>query len=210
MKKLIAEFKKFITRGNVVDMAVGVIVGSSFTAIVNALSNQVLKPIINWLLALIFGKDSLKDLYTFLKRVEVPGVDGAEPTVDLAQSIYIDWGTLINAIINFFLVAIVLFAIVKIVNRAREEQKKLLSNMHDGEPTREEKKEMKKLGIKFSDKAAVAAYYAEKAKRAEEEKKAAEEKAKADRLANPTVEDLLKEIRDMMRADAEGAKEEQN
>jgi len=51
MKKFFAEFKKFITRGNVVDMAVGVIVGSSFTAIVNALSNNILKPIINWLLA---------------------------------------------------------------------------------------------------------------------------------------------------------------
>ena len=50
MKKFFAEFKKFITRGNIVDMAVGVIVGSSFTAIVNGLSNNILKPIINWLL----------------------------------------------------------------------------------------------------------------------------------------------------------------
>ena len=66
MKKFFSEFKKFITRGNVVDMAVGVIVGSSFTAIVNALSNTILKPIINWLLATIFGKDSLKEIYTFL------------------------------------------------------------------------------------------------------------------------------------------------
>ena len=53
MKKFFAEFKKFITRGNVVDMAVGVIVGGAFTAIVNGLSNFVLKPIINWVLALI-------------------------------------------------------------------------------------------------------------------------------------------------------------
>ena len=53
MKKILAEFKTFITRGNIVDMAVGVIVGSSFTAIVNALSNNILKPLINYLLALI-------------------------------------------------------------------------------------------------------------------------------------------------------------
>ena len=58
---------------------------------------------------------------------------------------------------------------------------------------------MRKLGIKRSDKAAVAAYYAEKAKQAEEEKKAAEEKARLDRLANPTTEDLLKEIRDLLK-----------
>jgi large conductance mechanosensitive channel protein len=56
MKKFFAEFKKFITRGNVVDMAVGVIVGSSFTAIVNGLSNFILKPLVNALLAIIFGK----------------------------------------------------------------------------------------------------------------------------------------------------------
>ena len=55
MKKIVQEFKKFIMRGNIVDMAVGVIVGSSFTAIVNALSNNILKPIINYLLTLIFG-----------------------------------------------------------------------------------------------------------------------------------------------------------
>ena len=55
MKKFFEEFKKFITRGNVVDMAVGVIVGSSFTAIVNGLSNFILKPIINALLFWIFA-----------------------------------------------------------------------------------------------------------------------------------------------------------
>ena len=71
MKKFFAEFKKFITRGNVVDMAVGVIVGSSFTAIVNALSNNILKPFVNFLLATIFGKDSLSELFTFLKKVEM-------------------------------------------------------------------------------------------------------------------------------------------
>ena len=71
MKKFFEEFKKFITRGNVVDMAVGVIVGSSFTAIVNGLGNFILKPIINWLLTLIFGKNSLSEVYTFLTRVDV-------------------------------------------------------------------------------------------------------------------------------------------
>ena len=59
---------------------------------------------------------------------------------------------------------------------------------------KKERKEMKKLGIKFSNKAAVAEFYAAKAKKIEEEKKAAEEKARQDRLANPTTEDLLKQI----------------
>ena len=53
MKKFIGEFKKFITRGNIVDMSVGVIVGGAFTAIVNSLTNHILKPFINLLLALV-------------------------------------------------------------------------------------------------------------------------------------------------------------
>ena len=207
MKKFFTEFKKFITRGNVVDMAVGVIVGSSFTAIVNGLSNNILKPIINWLLATLFGADSLSEVYTFLKRVDVQQdilndageVIGTEMVPDLKESIYIDWGAFINAVINFFLIALVLFTIVKIINKVREERKELAAKIADGKPSKEDRKEMKKRGIKLSNKQAVADYYAEKAKQAEEEKAAAEEKARQDRLANPTTEDLLKEIRDLLR-----------
>ena len=65
-----------------------------------------------------FGKDSLSEVYTFLTRV-----NDAEGNVDLKQSIYIDWGAFINAVINFFVVAFVLFCIVKIVNKFREENK---------------------------------------------------------------------------------------
>ena len=197
MKKFFAEFKKFITRGNVIDMAVGVIVGSSFTAIVNALSNNILKPIINWLLALLFGKDSLSEIFTFLKRVNAE--DG---TPDLTQSIYIDWGAFINAVINFFLIALVLFSIVKLINSLREKQNDLLGSLKKGKPTKEEKKEMKAKGIKLRDKAAVAAYYAEKARIAEEEKLAAEEKARLEKEANPSTEELLKQIRDLLAKNA--------
>ena len=197
MKKFFAEFKKFITRGNVVDMAVGVIVGSSFTAIVNALSNNILKPLINYLLALMLGADSLSEVYTVLK----PEYD-ADGLLDLTKSIYLDWGALINAIINFFLIALVLFCIVKMINKMREERKEMFSEFMEGKPTKEERKEMKKLGIKFSNKAAVAEFYAAKAKKIEEEKKAAEEKARQERLANPTTEDLLKEIRDLLKKEA--------
>ena len=65
---IIQEFKEFIARGNVMDMAVGVVIGSAFTAIVNGLSNNILKPIINWLLALLLGKNALTEIYTFLTK----------------------------------------------------------------------------------------------------------------------------------------------
>ena len=183
MKKFFGEFKKFITRGNVLDMAVGVIVGSSFTAIVNAMSNNILKPFINYLLALLLGTGALEDAYTIL---------------DLANTIYIDWGAFINAIINFLLIAFVLFTIVKIVNKMREENAEMLEKARKKKPTREERKEMKKLGIKRRDTAAVEAYYAEKARQAEEAKKAAEEKARLEKEQNPSTEELLKQIRDLL------------
>ena len=198
MKKIIAEFKKFIMRGNIVDMAVGVIVGSSFTAIVNALSNNILKPVINYLLKLVFGADSLSEVYTFLGD-PVRDADGA---IILEESIYIDWGAFINAVLNFFLVAIVLFAIVKIVNTLRDGQKKLVADIFDDIPTKEDLREMKKRKIKITDDN-VAAFLKEKKLRLEEEaarvKAEEEEKARLERLANPTTEDLLKEILEEMR-----------
>ena len=193
MKNFFAEFKKFITRGNVVDMAVGVIVGSSFTAIVNGLSNNVLKPIINWLLVLVFGKDSLNEVYTVLK-----GVYDETGKLVVEESIYIDWGAFINAIINFFLVAFVLFMIVKIINRVREKHKKFAENILDDIPTKADRKEMKRLGIKCNDREAVKAFLDEKARKAEEAKKASEEKARLEKEANPSVEELLKQIRDLI------------
>ena len=193
MKKFFEEFKKFITRGNVVDMAVGVIVGSSFTAIVNGLSNFILKPIINWLLAIILGKDSLAGIQTML----LPAYSETGE-IDLTHSIYIDWGAFINAVINFFLVAFVLFTIVKLFNRFREGQEKWVKMLEAGKLTKEDKRELKARGIKRSDREAVAAYLEEKKARLAEEaaaKKAEEEaKALAEREANPTTEDLLKKI----------------
>ena len=203
MKKFFEEFKKFITRGNVVDMAVGVIVGGAFTAIVNGLSNNILKPIINFVLFKILGKDSLSEIYTFLHKQMKDVVDEATGAVigtevDLAQSIYIDWGAFINAVINFFLIAIVLFTIVKIFNKFREERNELAGKLSKGKLTKAQKKELKAAGVKIRDKAAVDAYFAQKKlaeeQKAAEEKAAAEAAAKAEREANPTTEDLLKLI----------------
>jgi len=209
MKKIIEEFKKFITRGNVVDMAVGVLVGSSFTAIVNGLSNFILKPVINWLLALIFGENSLSEVYTFLKRVDKTEeiVNEAGETIsqivpDLTKSIYIDWGSFINAVINFFLIAVVLFIIVKIINKLRDENKEFVEKLIGKKPTKEQRKELKANGIKLTDRKAIAAYFDEKqrladeaaAKEAAEKAEAEAEAARLEREANPTAEDLLKQI----------------
>lgn len=201
MKNFFAEFKKFITRGNVLDMSVGVIVGGAFTAIVNGLSNFVLKPVINWLLALILGKGSLSEVYTFLGEPAYKlAEDGVTQVVDLANSFYIDWGAFINAIINFLLIAIVLFSIVRIINKMKE------SGADAKKERAEEKEAVKKYrGQGISKKEAVARYRAD-LKRAEEEKAAAE-KAAADAAAAAEAAkekemDVLKDIRELLRAQA--------
>ena len=195
MKKFFGEFKTFITRGNVVDMAVGVIVGGAFTAIVNGVSNFVLKPLINWVLSLILGKDALSEIFTFLTEAyTIDPETGAyvldeagNKVIDLANSIYIDWGSLILAVINFIITAFVLFLIVKFINNARDDKDKFGLSKADRE-------ELKKRGIKRRNKAAVAAYLNEKAAAEAKAAEEAAEKARLEKLANPTTEELLKQI----------------
>ncbi len=206
MKKFYGEFKKFIMRGNVVDMAVGVIVGGAFTAIVNAMSNHILRPLVNYFLAICFKADNFAEIHTMLKPGYKDVLNDAGEIVgkelDLTQSIYIDWGAFISAVLNFFLIALVLFSIVKLINKIREERKEFKARMEEKTLNRVERKELKANGIKIRDKKAVKEYFAEKKRLAAEEvakaEAEAEEKARLERLANPTAEDLLKKIIELM------------
>lgn len=201
MKKFFNEFKTFITRGNVLDMAVGVIVGGAFTVIVNGLSNFILKPLINWLLAICFGDGSFEKAITILGK-KVYDENGA---LDLTKTIYIDWGAFINAVINFFLIALVLFTIVKIINSVAENNKKMTNSIKEKTLNRKERKELKKAGVKIRDKQAVKKYFddkkAEKERLAKEEQEKLAEEERQYRLQNPTTEDLLKQILAQLKKD---------
>ncbi len=200
VKQFFAEFKKFITRGNVLDMAVGVIVGGAFTAIVNGLSNFILKPLINWLIAALLGEKGLSGAITMLS----PARDEAGAIV-LADSIYIDWGSFISAIINFFLIAFVLFSIVRVINNVRAANERLEQGL---ETVKNEKKAIKKIRkeqkvSKAEAEAIYAARQAEvKAAKAEADRLAAEvaaadaAAAEAKAMANTR---LLEEIRDLLK-----------
>ena len=114
IKKFFEEFKKFITRGNVLDMSVGVIVGGAFTGIVNGISNFLLKPFINFLLSLVLPGDGLAAIVTPLTdKAWIVAEDGTK-TLDL--SLCLQWGELISKIIEFLLIAFVLFSIVRLIN----------------------------------------------------------------------------------------------
>ena len=141
-KGILAEFKEFITRGNVIDLAVGVIIGGAFTAIVNALTGQILQPLINWVFSLTGAKDGLASAITMLSPSYTEAGD-----LDLASSIYINWGAFLSAVINFLLTALVLFFVVKGINALRKvaddakEKAALLKKKEGEEVVEEEKKE---------------------------------------------------------------------
>ena len=104
-KGFVQEFKTFISRGNVVDMAVGVIIGSAFTKIVNSLVNDVLMPA----LGVLTGGVNFADL----KFVITPA------TEEVAE-VAIKYGAFVQNIIDFLLIAIVVFVMVKMINKIRE------------------------------------------------------------------------------------------
>ena len=177
MKKFIQEFKKFITRGNVLDMSVGVIIGGAFTGIVNGLSNYILKPLINYLFALIFGESALDGAITVL-----PGVTDASGNV-----VYIDWGAFISTILNFLLIAVVLFVIIKFFNKVHEEYNDMLKEAK--EMTSKEVIELRKQGKKRRE---IKKILKERKLEAEAKAKLAEEEAKKN--APPTTNELLEQI----------------
>lgn len=189
MRKFFREFKQFITRGNVIDLAIAVIIAGAFTAIVTAVTSKILTPCINGLIRICTGGEDVTSVYTFLFTAY--NTDG---TIDLAKSIYIDWGAFISAIINFILITLFLFFIVKSINKSKEllgKNSKLLK----GIPTFDERKMLKAEGIKLKDKAAVKLWLDNKRKA--DAKKEAQEKAIAE--ANKP-ENILKEIRDLLKS----------
>ena len=110
MKNLIAEFKEFIMRGNVVDMAVGVIIATAFGKITTSLINDVIMPFIGW----VTGSRDMTAL-NILVRPEI--VDEAGDVVQAA--ITIGFGTFVATVVDFLLVALVVFFIMKASNKAK-------------------------------------------------------------------------------------------
>ena len=121
-KGFFGEFKEFISKGSVLDLAVGIIIGGAFTAIVTALTSQILTPLINWALSAMLGKDALEGARTILGQPVY--VEGSK-VIDWEATNFIDWGAFISAIINFFLVALILFIIVKAINTSKAKKEQL-------------------------------------------------------------------------------------
>ena len=130
MKKLFSEFKEFIARGNVLDMAVGVILATAFGKITTTLVQKVLMPLIGCL----FGGIDLDKLNIVLKEAVMDGEEVVK------EAVVMEIGTFISAIINFLIVALIVFLIVKAFNKAREAAEK---KKKEEEPAAAEEEEPK-------------------------------------------------------------------
>lgn len=117
MKGFLKEFKEFISRGNVVDMAVGIIVGSAFTAIVTSLVNDIITPIVGMLCA---------------------GVDIAELSITVGTA-ELKYGSFLQAIVNFLIIAFVVFTMIKAMNAAAKKAATLVKIEEEKEEVEEPK-----------------------------------------------------------------------
>ena len=190
MRKFFKEFKEFISKGNVFDMAVGLIIATAFNKIVSSLVNDILMPLVTW----ATGAASLADLSVVLKETVKP--DG---TVTLLTWKY---GNFLQTVIDFLIIAMSVFIMVKLVNSSRkklQDLEKLVSTELKAD-RKADKKRVKKLAKEQnrSFKEVWKEYEEEKARQLEEKAKLeAEEKARKEaeeKLNNPTEQELLKQI----------------
>ena len=169
------DFKAFISRGNIVDLAVAVVVGAAFTAIVNSLVNDIIKPLIT----LLFGGEDMSDLVVVLRTIVDPD------TNEIVDTITLNYGNLIMAILTFLIDAFVIFTVLRIVRNAQRKLKEgadvLKQKIVKGEEPAQAAEE--------TVQEAAAALVAEAAAPAEPPK--------------PTTEELLAEIRDLLKENAE-------
>ncbi|MBN2355177.1 large-conductance mechanosensitive channel protein MscL [candidate division KSB1 bacterium] len=113
---MLKEFKKFAMRGNVVDMAVGIIIGAAFGAIVGSFVNDVLMPP----LGLLLGSVDFSNLFIILKEGIAPGPYASLAEAQKAGAVSINYGVFINVIIRFIIVAFAMFLLIRAINRLKE------------------------------------------------------------------------------------------
>ena len=196
MRKFFKEFRAFITKGNVFDMAVGLIIATAFNKIVSSMVNDILMPLVTY----FTGASSMADLSIPLRIVD------GEVTLAFA------YGAFLQTVIDFLIIAFSVFIMVKFMMNSQKKFRELKVVMKE-ESTEEARKKRKELRAKaraedrpfrevYKEYKAQQKALAEenKAKKAEEERL----KAEAEKLANPSQEMLLKQIRDLLMEMKEG------
>jgi len=127
---MFAEFKKFVMRGNVIDLAVGIIIGGAFGKIVASFVNEILMPLVGMLL----GKVDFKNLFISLDGSKYATLAEAQA----AGAATVNYGSFIGTIIDFLIIAFVIFLIIRAINKARENAYKKKASEVAAAPTAKE------------------------------------------------------------------------
>ena len=117
---MIQEFKKFILRGNVLDMAVGIVIGAAFGTIIKSLVADIIMPPVG----LALGGVDFTDLFTVIKEGTIAGPYETLAMAKEAGAVTVNWGMFINTVISFVIIAFAIFMLVKAVNKAHDKMKK--------------------------------------------------------------------------------------
>ena len=120
LKNFISEFKKFAMRGNVIDMAVGIIIGAAFGKIVDSLVKDVIMPPIG----LLLGKVDFSNLFLVLKDGATPAPYNSLAAAQAAGAVTMNLGLFVNAIISFLIVAFAVFILIKAINELQAKMDK--------------------------------------------------------------------------------------
>jgi large conductance mechanosensitive channel len=115
---MLEEFKKFAMKGNMVDMAVGIVIGAAFGAIVKSLVSDILMPPIG----ILMGNVNFSDLFVMLKEGTTTGPFATLAAAKDAGAVTLNYGLLINTIVNFLIVAFALFFVVRGINRLKAQE----------------------------------------------------------------------------------------
>lgn len=191
MKKFFQEFKAFISKGNVFDMAVGLIIATAFNKIVSSLVNDIIMPLITW----ATGAASLADLSIVLRRDPIT----QEATLTWA------YGNFIQTIIDFLIISFSIFVMVKIVNASRKKFKEVeeLAITQTSKEYKQEKNKVKAMAKEQNRpfKEVWEEYQKAKIEKLAEEKRKAEEQKALEEASKPkpeTTDDILKDIRQLL------------
>lgn len=123
IKNIVNEFKTFVMRGNVIDMAVGIIIGGAFTKIVNSMVADIMMPP----LGLLMGKVDFSNWFVVLKQGSQEGPYASLSAAQAAGATTLNIGTFLNAIISFVIVALCIFLLIKVINKVNSPKKEASS-----------------------------------------------------------------------------------
>lgn len=192
MKKFFADFRKFISKGNIMDLAVAVVIGNAFNAIVNSLVKSIIMPLVS----ILTGGINIASW----KWVIVP-----EDTVNGIAETAVYYGEFIQAIVNFLIIAFSIFVALKVMMKIKGEIGEVNKSIKKSVLSKEERQRMLDMGLNPKKKKDIKKFVSildeEEKQKQEQEKLEKERKAQEEKLNNPSEQELLKEIRDILKSE---------